>query len=97
MIEISHYLVKELLDFCRLRYFDKLAMHQSNMQSQHDWHVLMLLPDDVDRLLESGHTTDEIDELSLFYKARLKDNNLDSLLISVENLLKEYDNYETAA
>ena len=27
VIEISQNLVKELLDFCRLRYFDKLAMH----------------------------------------------------------------------
>ena len=97
VIEISQNLVKELLDFCRLRYFDKLAMHQSNLQSQHEWHVLMLLPDDVDKLLESGHTTDEIDELSLFYKARLKDQNLDSLLMSVEHLLKEYETYETAA
>lgn len=51
----------------------------------------MLMPDDVDELLALGVTTDEIDELRLFYNMRIKERSLESMLGSVRQLLKDFN------
>ena len=44
----------------------------------------MLMPDDMDDLLAQGVTTDQIEQLRLFYNTRLKERTLDTLIAAVE-------------
>lgn len=83
-------IVSDLLDFCSLLYFRKLTVNQTSLRQRHEWHILMLMPDDVDELLAQGISTDEIEDLRLFYNIRIKERSLDSMLSSVELLIKDY-------
>ena len=50
----------------------------------------MLMPDDVDELLVQGISTDEIEELRLFYNMLIKERSLETILTSIETLMKDF-------
>ena len=50
----------------------------------------MLMPDDVDELLIQGISTDEIEELRLFYNMLIKERSLETILTSIETLMKDF-------
>lgn len=76
-----------------MRYFSKLriCIDQSNVMRRHEWHVLMLGPDDVENLMtEEGLPTDEIEELRLFFNEHIKDKGLNSVLSAIEKVVLEH-------
>ena len=50
----------------------------------------MLMPDDVDELLVQGISTDEIEELRLFYNMLIKERSLETILTSIETLMNDF-------
>ena len=76
--------MSDLHEYCSLRFFRKLTLDNKNLHGQYCWKILMLMPDDMDDLLAQGVTTDQIEELRLFYNTRLKERTLDTLIAAVE-------------
>ena len=66
------------------------------MVKKHEWHVLMLGPEDVDELAELGLHDDQIESLRLFHIKRIKDRGLDAVLADVERAF-HYKARKTAA
>lgn len=76
-----------------MRHFSKLriCVNQSNVLRRHEWHLLMLGPDDVENLMtEEGLPTDDIENLRLFYNTHIKDKGLSSVLGTIEKVVLEH-------
>lgn len=83
-----------LVELFNLLYFTKLrpCIVEGNIRRRHEWHILMLGPDDVDNLMNNeGLPTDDIEKLRVFYNAEIKDKGLKTVLTIIELAIANYE------